>query len=70
MGSTVVAYTIIILVVGGYVGWHARQARGAHGDIKTYKGRIPALRKVRLKSAAISGGIVILVLLAVRALIH
>jgi hypothetical protein len=70
MGSSVVAYTIIILVVGGYVGWHARQARGAHGDIKTYKGRIPALRKVRLKSAALAGGIVIVVLLAVRALIH
>jgi hypothetical protein len=70
MGSSVIAYTIIIMVIGGYVGWHVRQARGAHGDIKTYKGRIPALRKVRLKSAALSGGIVIVVLLAVRALIH
>lgn len=70
MAAGTVAFAFIVLAVGVVAGWHARQARGAHGDIKTYKGRLPSLRKVRLRSTLVSIGLVVLIVLAVRDLLR
>ena len=70
MAAGTIAFAFIILAVGAVAGWHARQAHGAHGDIKTYKGRIPSLRKVRLRSTLLSLGLLVLTVLAVRDLLR
>jgi len=70
MASSAAFYVIVALVVGGYVGWHARQARGIHADIKAYKSRLPAFRKVRNRSGLISLGVAAATLLLLRAMIR
>jgi hypothetical protein len=69
MGSTAAFYVIIALAVGGYAGWHIRHASGMHADIQTYKTRIPRFRKARMRSGLISAGLVLGVLLMLRALL-
>jgi len=69
MGSTVALYLIVALAVGGYVGWHLRTARGASADLRVYKNRMPGFRRVRNRSGLVSLVVVVLALLAVRALI-
>ena len=54
MASSTALIAIIVLAVGGYVGWHMRQAYGLHSDIKTYKSRIPRFRAQRNRSGLIS----------------
>jgi hypothetical protein len=69
MGATGAAALIIVLVIGAFAGWHARTARGANADLKVHKARIPAFRRVRMRSSLLSFALVVLTLLAVRALI-
>jgi hypothetical protein len=48
MGTAALAgYGILILFAGSVIGWHARRAYGAHGDMKVSKARVPTFRKVR-----------------------
>lgn len=68
MGSSVALYVIIALALGACVGWYSRSARGANADLKTYKSRIPGLRRVRNRSGLLAIVLVVLVLLVVRAL--
>lgn len=68
MGLSTALYVIIALVIGAGAGWYARSARGANADLKTYKSRLPGLRRVRNRSGVLSIVLVVLALLVVRAL--
>ena len=35
---------IVILILGGFIGWFARRAYGMHGDMKVNKARVPTFR--------------------------
>jgi hypothetical protein len=69
MGSGTILLVLIVLVVGGYAGWHIRHGSGASADLKVHKTRIPNFRKARNRSWLISGSLIIITLLVVRALI-
>lgn len=68
MGSTAVLVAIIVLVVGGYVGWQLRHAYGANSDLKVHKNRIPTFRKTRNRSGLTSLLLVLGVLFLLRVL--
>lgn len=70
MGAGTVLLVLIVLVVGGYAGWHLRHGSGASSDLKVHKTRIPNFRKARNRSWLISGSLIIITLLVVRALIR
>jgi hypothetical protein len=59
---------LVVLVVGGYVGWHVRHAWGANADIKVYKARMPIFRKSRNRSALRALLLVLAVLFMLRIL--
>lgn len=65
MTSTGALFVIIALVIGGFVGWHARTARGANADLKLYKARIPGLRRARTRSGLVSLTCLVITLLVV-----
>ena len=69
MGATAAGLAIVVLFIGMIAGWHARHAHGANADLKVHKARIPAFRRVRMRSGLLSLALVVLTLLAVRALI-
>ena len=68
MGSAGVLVALIVLVVGGYVGWQLRHAYGANSDLKVHKARIPNFRKTRNRSWLTSFLLVLAVLLMLRIL--
>ena len=68
MGSAGVLVALIVLVVGGYVGWQLRHAYGANSDLKVHKARIPNIRKTRNRSWLTSFLLVLAVLLMLRIL--
>jgi outer membrane lipopolysaccharide assembly protein LptE/RlpB len=69
VGSATVLVTLVILVVGGCVGWHVRHAYGANSDLKVHKARIPNFRKTRNRSGLISILLVLAVLVLLRMLV-
>jgi hypothetical protein len=69
MGSSAVLVAIVVLVIGGYAGWHFRHGYGANADLKVHKNRIPGFRKTRNRSWLISLGLIVLTLLVLRALV-
>ena len=68
MGSAGVLVALIVLVVGGYVGWQLRHAYGANSDLKVHKARIPNFRKTRNRSWLTSLLLVLAVLFLLRVL--
>ena len=68
MGSAAVLLVLIVLVVGGYVGWQLRHAYGANSDLKVHKQRIPNFRKTRNRSWLTSLLLVLAVLFMLRIL--
>lgn len=66
MGSAGVLVALIVMVVGGYVGWHLRHAFGAASDLKVHKNRIPNFRKTRNRSGLTSLILVLAVLFLLR----
>jgi membrane protein required for beta-lactamase induction len=68
VGSAGVLVVLIVLVVGGYVGWQLRHAHGANSDLKVHKARIPNFRKTRNRSYLTSLLLVLAVLFMLRAL--
>jgi TRAP-type C4-dicarboxylate transport system permease small subunit len=68
MGSAAILLALVVLVVGGWAGWHVRHAYGASADLKVHKTRIPNFRKVRNRSYLNVAFVVIIVLLVLRAL--
>ena len=69
MGSTAVLVALVVMVIGGYVGWRLRHAYGVNSDIKTYKARLPGFRKARNRSALTSILVALITLVLLRALV-
>ena len=57
---------LVVMVVGGYIGWHIRHAFGANSDLKVHKNRIPNFRKTRNRSGLTSLILVLAVLFLLR----
>lgn len=70
MAPTAAFWVVAFTALGVLGGWHFRRAQDAHGNIKSYKARIPAFRKVRNRSAVATAVIVTLGLLALSALVR
>jgi hypothetical protein len=70
MSGSTVLLMIVIMIIGGYVGWHVRHAQGANADLKVHKARIPTFRKVRTRSQLITLSLVVLTFLVLRDLIQ
>jgi hypothetical protein len=62
-----IGFGIIVLIFGVFIGWFARHAYGMHGDMKVNKARVPTFRGNRNRAALVVLGLVILVLLFIRA---
>jgi hypothetical protein len=58
---------IVVLVLGVFIGWFARQAYGMHGDMKVNKARVPTFRGHRNKAGLVVIGLLIVALLVIRA---
>ena len=61
---------LVVLVVGGDVGWQLRHAYGANSDLKVHKHRIPNFRKTRNRSGLTSVLLVLGVLFLLRLLMR
>jgi uncharacterized iron-regulated membrane protein len=68
VGSAAVLVALVVLVVGGYAGWHIRHAYGANSDLKVHKNRIPNFRRTRNRSGLTSILLVLAVLFLLRIL--
>jgi len=68
MPASALLVAVIVLVIGGYVGWHIRHAYGANADLKVHKERIPRFRRQRARSSLISLAVVVITLLMLSAL--
>ena len=70
MGSAAILVALVVMVAGGYVGWHLRHAYGANSDLKVHKARIPNFRKTRNRSGVTSLLVVVVVLVILRVLMR
>ena len=68
--SSAAGLALITGVVGMFVGWNFRTARGANADLKVHKGRIPGFRRTRNRNGVWSIILVVLTLLFLTALVH
>jgi hypothetical protein len=69
MGAVTAILALVILVLGGLTGWHAKRAHGAHGDLKTTRGRVPGFQQTRFRSGALSIGLLLIALFLIKDLI-
>jgi phosphotransferase system glucose/maltose/N-acetylglucosamine-specific IIC component len=72
VSATVAAFgiAVLVLIIGSLLGWHANRTYGAHGDVKTTRGRIAGYRKVRLRSGLWALAFAIIALLVLAALVR
>jgi hypothetical protein len=72
VSSTVTAFgiAVLVLIIGCILGWYANQTYGAHGDVKTTRGRIAGYRKTRLRSGLIALAFVVIALLVLAAVVR
>jgi hypothetical protein len=68
VASSAILVALVVMVIGGYVGWHLRHASGAASDLRVHKTRIPNFRKSRNRSWVISLLVVGITLLILRAM--
>jgi hypothetical protein len=68
--SAVLLAVLIVVVVGGFLGWHANRLFASHGDIKTNHNRISGYRKTRFRSGLISGLLLIAAIALLSTLVH
>jgi len=68
--SSAAGLALIVGVIGIFVGWNSRTARGANADLKVHKGRIPGLRRTRNRNGLWSVLLVVLTLLFLTALVR
>jgi len=69
VASSAILITLVVMVIGGFVGWHLRLAYGANSDLKVHKTRIPNFRKTRNRSWLTSLALIVITLLLLRALL-
>jgi hypothetical protein len=70
MGSAILLVILIVVVVGGFLGWHANRLFGANADIKTNHNRISGYRKTRWRSGLISGVLLIVAIVLISTVVH
>ena len=58
---------IVVLVLGGFIGWFARRAYGMHGDMKVNKARVPTFRGNRNRAGLVVIGLLIVALVIIKA---
>jgi hypothetical protein len=58
---------IVILFLGGVIGWFARRAYGMHGDMKVNKARVPTFRGNRNRAGLVVIGLLIVALVIIKA---
>jgi len=68
--SSAAGLALITGVVGIFVGWNFRTARGANADLKVHKGRIPGFRKTRNRNGLWSILLVVLTLIFLTAMVR
>ena len=66
MTATAGLIAVIVMVIGGFAGYHVRQAQQANADLKVHKQRIPRFRATRNRSGLISLGVAIAAVLVLR----
>ena len=69
MTSSAILVALVVMVIGGFVGWHLRHASGARADLRVHKTRIPNFRKTRNRSWLTSLVVVAVTLLILRAML-
>ncbi len=67
-GAGSALYGVLAIVLGVCIGWWARRAAGAHGDMKVNKARVPTFRRSRNRAGVIVILLVVLGLLVISAL--
>jgi hypothetical protein len=70
MGSAILVVILIVVIVGGFLGWHANRLYGAHDDIKINHSRISRYRRIRWRSGLISGALLIVAILLISTIVH
>jgi hypothetical protein len=70
MSSAAIGLIIIFGVVGLLLGWYSERTRAAHGDVKVAKTRLSGGRKTRWRSGLFVLVVGLIVLLAVRDVLH
>jgi hypothetical protein len=70
MSPTAIGLIIIFLVVGCLVGWYGQKTSAAHGDVKVAKTRLAGGRKTRWRSGVFVIVLGVVVLLAVKDVLH
>jgi hypothetical protein len=68
--SGIAGLAIVVGVIGMFIGWNFRTARGANADLKVHKARIPGFRRVRNRNGLWSLVLIALTLLALSALVR
>ena len=68
--SSAAGLALVTGVVGIFVGWNFRTARGANSDLKVHKGRIPGFRRARNRTGLVSIALIMLTLLALSAFVR
>lgn len=58
---------IVILFLGGVIGWFARRAYGMHGDMKVNKARVPTFRGNRNRAGLVVIGLLIVAFVIIKA---
>jgi hypothetical protein len=61
-------YGLLALCLGVSIGWWSRRAAGSHSDMKVNKARVPTFRRNRNRAGLIVVALVIIALLAIKAL--
>jgi hypothetical protein len=62
-------YGLLAVFLGVCIGWWARRAAGSHADMKVNKARVPTFRRNRNKAGVIVIVLVIIGVLAIKALV-
>jgi hypothetical protein len=70
MGSAILVVILIVVVVGGFLGWHANRLYGAHDDIKINHNRISRYRRIRWRSGLISAALLIAAIALISTAVH
>jgi hypothetical protein len=70
VGSAVLVVVLIVVIVGGFLGWHANRLFASNSDIKINRNRISGYRKTRWRSGLISGLLLIAAIALISTIVH
>ena len=65
MGPAAAVLAFVLLIPGGFVGWHAHRTRTAHRDLKSTRGRLPGLKQIRFRSGVFTAAAVVIILFGI-----